>query len=75
MYATDVQLDYAFYRNAHFTKQVKELLPDEEYRKLQEALLMRPEAGNLIPGGGGLRKIRWRIRSKGKRGGLRIIYY
>ena len=58
-----------------FTRQVKELLPDEEYRRLQEALLMRPEAGKLIPGGGGLRKIRWRIGSKGKRGGLRIIYY
>jgi len=51
------------------------LLPDEEYRQLQEALLMRPEAGKLIPGGGGLRKIRWRISSTGKRGGLRIIYY
>ncbi len=58
-----------------FTKQVKSLLPDEDYRKLQEALLMRPEAGNLIPGGGGLRKVRWRVSGQGKRGGLRIIYY
>lgn len=58
-----------------FTKQVKDLLSDEEYRRLQEALLLRPEAGNLIPGGGGLRKIRWRISGKGKRGGLRVIYY
>jgi len=51
------------------------LLPDEAYRKLQGALLMRPEAGNLIPSSGGLRKIRWCMRSKGKRGGLRIIDY
>ena len=58
-----------------FTKQVKELLPDEDYQKLQEALLMRPEAGNLIPHSGGLRKIRWRVSGSGKRGGLRIIYY
>lgn len=36
---------------------------------------MRPEAGSLIPGGGGLRKIRWRISGQGKRGGLRVIYY
>lgn len=36
---------------------------------------MRPEAGDLIPGSGGLRKLRWRIIGKGKRGGLRIIYY
>jgi len=41
-----------------FTKQIKDLLPDSEYRKLQEALLMRPEAGDLIRGSGGLRKIR-----------------
>ena len=58
-----------------FTKLVKELLPDEGYRKLQEALLMRPETGELIRGGGGLRKIRWRTAGKGKRGGLRVIYY
>lgn len=36
---------------------------------------MRPEAGALIRGGGGLRKIRWRISGQGKRGGLRVIYY
>lgn len=58
-----------------FTKQIKALLPDSEYRKLQEALLMRPEAGDLIPGSGGLRKIRWNAPGTGKRGGLRVIYY
>lgn len=36
---------------------------------------MRPEAGDLIPGGGGSRKLRWRVKGKGKRGGLRLIYY
>lgn len=58
-----------------FTKLVKELLADEEYRSLQEALLLRPESGDVIPGGGGLRKIRWRVAGKGKRGGVRVIYY
>ena len=58
-----------------FTRQVTELLPDEEYKRLQEVLLMRPEVGDLIPGSGGLRKLRWRMMGKGKRGGLRIIYY
>ena len=58
-----------------FTKQIKALLPDSEYGKLQEALLMRPEAGDLIPGSGGLRKIRWSTPGTGKRGGLRVIYY
>jgi hypothetical protein len=58
-----------------FTKQIMELLSDEEYRRLQEVLLLRPEAGDLIPGGGGLRKLRWRVSGTGKRGGLRTIYY
>ena len=58
-----------------FTKLIKELLTDEEYRSLQEALLLRPEAGDVISGGGGLRKIRWRVTGKGKRGGVRVIYY
>ena len=50
---------------------------DEGYRELQRALLSNPEIGVLIPGTGGLRKLRWEDarRSKGKRGGLRVIYY
>jgi mRNA-degrading endonuclease RelE of RelBE toxin-antitoxin system len=58
-----------------FTKLIQELLPDENYRLLQQTLILRPEAGDLIQGGGGLRKIRWGISGRGKRGGLRIIYY
>jgi len=56
-----------------FTKDVQTLLSDEEYRGLQLALLVRPEQGNVIPGSGGLRKIRWRVKGKGKRGGIRAI--
>lgn len=55
-----------FVETSTFTRQVIELLDDEEYRRLQEVLLMRPEAGDLIPGGGGLRKLRWRVAGKGK---------
>ena len=58
-----------------FTKDVRDLLSDEEYRGLQLALLLRPEQGSVIPGSGGLRKVRWRLKGKGKRGGLRVIYY
>jgi hypothetical protein len=58
-----------------FTKRVKELLPDEDYRALQIALLLRPEQGSLIKGGAGLRKVRWAPRGLGKRGGLRVIYF
>lgn len=58
-----------------FTKRVKDLLPDEDYRALQIALLLRPEQGPLIKGGAGLRKVRWAPRGFGKRGGLRVIYF
>ena len=58
-----------------FTKLVTDLIPDDEYRKIQLALVLRPEAGKIIPGGGGLRKIRWRSSGSGKRGGFRFIYF
>ena len=58
-----------------FTRQVTEQLGDEEYRRLQFQLLQRPDAGAMIPGSGGLRKLRWRMPGRGKRGGARIIYY
>jgi mRNA-degrading endonuclease RelE of RelBE toxin-antitoxin system len=58
-----------------FTRRVIELLPDDEYRELQATLVDRPDAGPVIPGSGGLRKIRWSTSGHGKRGGSRIIYY
>ena len=58
-----------------FTRQVQVLLTDEEYRKFQAALATRPNIGALIQHSGGLRKVRWAISGKGKRGGVRIIYY
>ncbi len=58
-----------------FTGLVRKSLDDDEYRALQLTLLLRPEQGPLIPGSGGLRKIRWGKEGRGKRGGLRVIYY
>ena len=58
-----------------FTAAVTSLLSDEEYRQLELALLIRPEQGVLIRGSGGLRKLRWGARGRGKRGGVRVIYY
>ena len=58
-----------------FTKLVTDLISDDEYRKIQLALVLRPEAGKIIPGSGGLRKIRWKSSGSGKRGGLRLIYF
>ena len=58
-----------------FTALVERRLSDDEYRSLQLALVLRPDQGKLIPGSGGLRKLRWRTPGAGKRGGLRLIYY
>lgn len=58
-----------------FTRRVRTLLEDEEYRRFQIALLLRPTAGPVIPGTHGLRKMRWGPRGRGKRGGTRVIYY
>ncbi|MEW6369033.1 MAG: type II toxin-antitoxin system RelE/ParE family toxin [Acidobacteriota bacterium] len=58
-----------------FTRQVVERLSDEEYRQLQLYLVLRPDAGPVIPRSGGLRKLRWRLSGRGKRGGARVIYY
>jgi len=58
-----------------FTKQILSTLSDDEYRLLQQALLERPGAGKVIPGSGGLRKLRWTAEGRGKRGGVRMIYY
>ncbi len=58
-----------------FTKLIKELLSDEQYKKLQEALVNRPDMGDLIKDSGGLRKVRWHLEGTGKSGGIRVIYY
>jgi len=57
-----------------FTQLITELLPDDEYRELQNALLAYPDAGKVLEEGSGLRKLRWGTKQGGKRGGLRIIY-
>ena len=58
-----------------FTRLVCQLMEDEHYRKLQSVLIDNPKTGAVIPGSGGLRKIRWSLAGQGKRGGVRIIYY
>jgi mRNA-degrading endonuclease RelE of RelBE toxin-antitoxin system len=58
-----------------FSRRRSEYLDDEAYRALQNALLDNPNAGARIPGTGGLRKIRWAAEGRGKRGGVRVIYY
>jgi hypothetical protein len=64
-----------FIETPTFTRLVTALLADEEYRALQNELLEDPERGDLIRGGGGIRKLRFALPGRGKRGGVRVIYY
>ena len=66
---------FSFIETKLFSRLVGEHLSDDEYVELQKVLITDPEAGALIPGSGGVRKIRWGATGRGKRGGLRIIYY
>ncbi|MDO8755153.1 MAG: type II toxin-antitoxin system RelE/ParE family toxin [Anaerolineales bacterium] len=64
-----------FIETSVFTRQVTTLLADDEYRQLQIALVSHPDTGAVIQHSGGLRKIRWSMGARGKRGGVRAIYY
>jgi len=70
-------MNLVFFETLVFTRLLPDYLGDEAYRALQEALLENPELGAVMPGTGGFRKTRWEDarRGKGKRGGLRVIYY
>ena len=64
-----------FVETKHFTKWIDSLLDDDSYAELQTFLAGHPEAGNVMRGTGGIRKVRWSRRGQGKRGGVRVIYY
>jgi mRNA-degrading endonuclease RelE of RelBE toxin-antitoxin system len=58
-----------------YTHRVKKLLTEEEQHQLIDYLARHPTVGDLIQGTGGIRKLRWSYGGKGKRGGVRVIYY
>ncbi len=64
-----------FLETSLFTRQITETLEDENYAAMQRVLVERPDAGVLMRGGGGLRKMRWALPGRGKSGGMRVIYY
>jgi hypothetical protein len=66
---------FSFIETKLFTRLVQEYLTDEEYRELQLLLMKQPEAGAVVPGSGGVRKLRWRAPGRGKSGGYRVIYF
>jgi len=63
-----------FFETSVFTRRVTALLNDDDYAALQQVLVENPKAGDSIPGSGGLRKLRWGLEGRGKRGGARVIY-
>lgn len=64
-----------FVESPIFSKMVYNYLSEDEYAALQWTLILKSETGEVIPGSGGLRKMRWSGGGKGKRGGNRVIYY
>ena len=66
---------FSFVETRLFTKLVVEYLSDDDYAELQRTLMADPEAGPVVPGSGGVRKLRCGAPGRGKRGGYRVIYY
>ena len=60
---------------SHFDRLRPHYIDDDEYGELQQFMMQNPEAGAIVRGSGGVRKLRWRRQGAGKRGGLRIIYF
>jgi mRNA-degrading endonuclease RelE of RelBE toxin-antitoxin system len=75
MYVTDVLYSVVFIESDVFTEDVLALLDDDEYAAFQQFLADHPDIGDVIQGTGGLRKIRWAARGRGKRAGIRVIYF
>ena len=64
-----------FIETSLFTRLLPSYLSDDDYSGLQSYLLQKPDAGRLVRGSGGVRKVRWAPSGKGKSGGIRVIYY
>ena len=66
---------FTFVESSLFERYLSVYLDDDEYGELQQHMILNPEAGEVVRGSGGVRKLRWSRRGMGKRGGLRVIYY
>jgi hypothetical protein len=68
-------LMFSFIETKLFTRLVQKYLTDDEYQEVQALLIKNPNAGEVVPKTGGVRKLRWRAPGRGKRGGYRLIYF
>jgi hypothetical protein len=66
---------FVFVESTVFDRLRAHYLDDDEYGELQQFMMRNPEAGDMVRGSGGVRKLRWRRQGEGKRGGLRLIYF
>ena len=66
---------FEFIESSAFQRACPVYLDDDEYAELQQFMMQHPEAGQVVPGSGGVRKLRWARQRTGKRGGLRVIYF
>ena len=66
---------FTFIESAAFERMHAVYLDDDEYAELQQFMMKDPEAGDLVRESGGVRKLRWKRKGMGKRGGLRVIYF
>jgi mRNA-degrading endonuclease RelE of RelBE toxin-antitoxin system len=65
---------FTFVETRLFSRLVYDYLSEEEYSSLQRHLAAWPESGDVVPGTGGVRKVRWAVKGRGKRGGVRVVY-
>lgn len=66
---------FTFIELQPFARVRETMLVDEEFARMQEYLIAHPKAGDVIPGSGGCRKLRWALSGRGKRGGARVVYF
>jgi hypothetical protein len=66
---------FTFIESSAFQRSLENYLDDDEYAELQQFMMANPLAGSVVRGSGGVRKLRWKRAGKGKRGGIRIIYF
>lgn len=66
---------FEFIESSAFQRACPVYLDDDEFAELQQFMMKHPEAGRVVPGSGGVRKLRWARPRMGKRGGLRVIYF
>jgi hypothetical protein len=66
---------FTFIESSAFARACSVYLDDDEYAELQQFMMQNPEAGQLVPGSGGVRKLRWSRPGTGKRSGLRVVYF